>query len=63
MNGTLSPSLGKLTGLIFLNLNNNALSGPVPDTLDELTELEELDLGGNKKPNNGDGLTGEIPPS
>ena len=63
MNGTLSPSLGKLSSLLFLDLSNNALHGPIPDTLADLQELESLDLGGNKEPNNRHGLTGEIPAS
>ncbi|KAI4371781.1 hypothetical protein MLD38_010090 [Melastoma candidum] len=54
--GTLSPSIGNLSHLRTLLLQNNQLSGPVPPEIGKLSELQTLDLSGNQ-------FDGEIPSS
>ncbi|KAJ8622689.1 hypothetical protein MRB53_031218 [Persea americana] len=53
--GSLSPSIAKLTALTDILLDNNSLSGSIPD-LSQLRRLERLHLQDNQ-------LTGAIPPS
>lgn len=66
LKGTIPESIGALTGLQFLDLNNNneplggrnsakALHGSIPETIGNLTHLQVLDLGGS------DWLHGTIP--
>ncbi|KAG6682248.1 hypothetical protein I3842_13G129300 [Carya illinoinensis] len=47
LNGTLSPSIAKLTSLIEIRLGGNNLHGTVPDNFTELKSLRFLDLSGN----------------
>ncbi|GKY97954.1 hypothetical protein MPSEU_000753400 [Mayamaea pseudoterrestris] len=48
LSGTIPPSLGALTLLKELKLQNNDLAGPLPTELGELTELIALDLSYNR---------------
>ncbi|XP_049371852.1 probable LRR receptor-like serine/threonine-protein kinase At5g45780 isoform X3 [Solanum verrucosum] len=48
LSGTLSPSIGNLTHLRTMLLQNNHLSGPIPTEIGQLTELLTLDLSGNQ---------------
>eukprot|EP00249_Psilotum_nudum_P014047 c24635_g1_i3 orf=281-2089(+) len=52
--GTLSPSIGNLTNLEILMLENNNISGPIPSELGKLFKLSSLDLSNNR-------LSGQIP--
>ncbi|KAF8365156.1 hypothetical protein HHK36_032844 [Tetracentron sinense] len=54
--GTLSPSIGNLTNLQLVLLQNNNISGPIPPELGRLSKLHTLDLSNNF-------FTGEIPTS
>ncbi|OIT22954.1 PREDICTED: probable LRR receptor-like serine/threonine-protein kinase At5g45780 isoform X1 [Nicotiana attenuata] len=54
LSGSLSPSIGNLTRLRTLLLQNNQLSGPIPTEIGKLSELLTLDLSGNQ-------FDGEIP--
>ncbi|XAR66585.1 Non-specific serine/threonine protein kinase [Bertholletia excelsa] len=54
--GTLSPSIGNLSHLRTMLLQNNQLSGPIPSEIGRLSELITLDLSGNQ-------FSGEIPSS
>uniref|UniRef100_A0A1D1XPJ3 non-specific serine/threonine protein kinase n=1 Tax=Anthurium amnicola TaxID=1678845 RepID=A0A1D1XPJ3_9ARAE len=56
LSGTLSPSIGNLTNLQILLLQNNNISGPIPPEMGKLSQLRTLDLSNNF-------LTGEIPTS
>ncbi|VVB08086.1 unnamed protein product [Arabis nemorensis] len=56
LSGTISTSIGELTHLHTLLLQNNQLTGPIPSELGQLSELETLDLSGNR-------FSGEIPAS
>ncbi|GMH01837.1 hypothetical protein Nepgr_003676 [Nepenthes gracilis] len=56
LSGTLSPSIGNLTNLQIVLLQNNNLTGPIPAQIGRLTELQTLDLSNNL-------FTGEIPTS
>ncbi|KAM7484490.1 hypothetical protein LguiA_000499 [Lonicera macranthoides] len=56
LSGTLSPSIGNLTNLQTVLLQNNNISGPLPSELGRLQKLETLDLSNNY-------FTGEIPSS
>ncbi|XP_052201435.1 probable LRR receptor-like serine/threonine-protein kinase At5g45780 isoform X1 [Diospyros lotus] len=56
LSGTLSPSIGNLSHLQTMLLQNNQLSGSVPSEIGKLSELVTLDLSGNQ-------LSGEIPSS
>lgn len=54
--GTLSPSIGNLSHLRSLWLQNNQLSGPIPVEIGKLSALQTLDLSDNQ-------FIGEIPSS
>ncbi|KAM5587924.1 hypothetical protein ABKV19_006396 [Rosa sericea] len=54
--GMLSPSIGNLSHLRTLLLQNNQLSGPIPTEIGRLSLLETLDLSGNQ-------FSGNIPSS
>ncbi|XP_020255330.1 protein NSP-INTERACTING KINASE 1-like [Asparagus officinalis] len=56
LSGTLSPSIGNLTNLENVLLQNNMISGPIPHEIGKLTNLKTLDLSSNF-------LSGEIPSS
>ncbi|GAV60068.1 Pkinase domain-containing protein/LRRNT_2 domain-containing protein/LRR_8 domain-containing protein [Cephalotus follicularis] len=56
LSGTLSPSIGNLTNLQIVLLQNNNITGPVPAEIGRLTKLHTLDLSNNY-------FTGEIPSS
>ncbi|KAM0943158.1 putative protein kinase RLK-Pelle-LRR-II family [Dioscorea sansibarensis] len=56
LSGTLSSSVGNLTNLEILLLQNNNISGQVPSELGKLSKLHTLDLSNND-------FTGEIPNS
>ncbi|KAF5794174.1 putative protein kinase RLK-Pelle-LRR-II family [Helianthus annuus] len=56
LSGSLSPSIGNLTNLQTVLLQNNRILGPLPVELGRLPKLQTLDLSNNM-------LTGEIPPS
>ncbi|KAL2473695.1 putative LRR receptor-like serine/threonine-protein kinase [Forsythia ovata] len=56
LSGTLSPSIGNLTHLRTMLLQNNQLSGAVPAEIGKLSELQTLDFSGNQ-------FVGEIPSS
>jgi hypothetical protein len=52
--GTLPRSIGKMTGLVSLDLQGNHLTGTIPSELEQLKQLQSLDLADNQ-------LTGTIP--
>ncbi|XP_021910672.1 probable LRR receptor-like serine/threonine-protein kinase At5g45780 isoform X3 [Carica papaya] len=54
LSGTISPSVGNLSHLRTMLLQNNQLSGPIPAEIGKLLDLQTLDLSGNH-------LSGEIP--
>jgi RHS repeat-associated protein len=54
--GTIPPSIGNLTSLNFLQLQNNQLSGAIPFELGNLSNLEQLKLDQNQ-------ISGSIPSS
>ncbi|KAF8020581.1 hypothetical protein BT93_G1116 [Corymbia citriodora subsp. variegata] len=56
LSGTLSPSIGNLTNLQIMLLQNNNITGPLPPELGRLSKLRTLDLSNNF-------FTGEIPSS
>ncbi|XP_073050050.1 protein NSP-INTERACTING KINASE 2-like [Primulina eburnea] len=56
LSGTISRSIGNLTHLTKVLLQDNNISGPIPLELGRLPKLQELDLSDNL-------LTGEIPSS
>ncbi|XP_074592331.1 protein NSP-INTERACTING KINASE 1-like [Curcuma longa] len=56
LSGTLSPSIGNLTNLEIVLLQNNNISGPMPKEIGRLSKLKTLDLSNNY-------FTGEIPSS
>ncbi|KAL6201334.1 hypothetical protein ACLB2K_025048 [Fragaria x ananassa] len=56
LSGMLSPSIGNLSHLRTLLLQNNQLSGPIPTEIGRLSQLETLDLSGNQ-------FSGNIPSS
>ncbi|GMH31208.1 hypothetical protein Nepgr_033051 [Nepenthes gracilis] len=56
LSGTLSPSIGNLTNLQIVLLQNNNISGPIPTEIGRLSKLQTLDLSSNS-------FTGEIPSS
>ncbi|KAJ4846483.1 histidine kinase osmosensor [Turnera subulata] len=56
LSGTLSPSIGNLTNLQIVLLQNNNITGPIPAEIGRLPKLQTLDLSSNF-------FTGEIPSS
>ncbi|PSR88221.1 Protein NSP-INTERACTING KINASE 1 like [Actinidia chinensis var. chinensis] len=56
LSGNLSPSIGNLTNLQIVLLQNNNISGSIPTELGRLPKLQTLDLSNNF-------FTGEIPSS
>ncbi|KAK2366111.1 histidine kinase osmosensor [Trifolium repens] len=56
LSGTLSPSIGNLTNLQTIVLQNNNITGPIPSELGKLSMLQTLDLSDNF-------FNGKIPPS
>ncbi|KAJ8492831.1 hypothetical protein OPV22_014552 [Ensete ventricosum] len=56
LSGTLSPSIGNLTNLEFVLLQNNNISGSIPPEIGKLSKLHKLDLSSNH-------FHGEIPAS
>ncbi|KAL6909623.1 hypothetical protein ACP4OV_001282 [Aristida adscensionis] len=56
LSGLLSPSIGNLTNLENVLLQNNNITGPIPAQIGKLTKLKTLDLSSNH-------LYGEIPTS
>ncbi|XP_038986276.1 probable LRR receptor-like serine/threonine-protein kinase At5g45780 isoform X3 [Phoenix dactylifera] len=56
LSGTLSPSIGNLSHLQTMLLQNNEISGPIPPEIGKLSQLTTLDLSGNQ-------FIGEIPRS
>ncbi|XXG55288.1 hypothetical protein AAC387_Pa03g2988 [Persea americana] len=56
LSGTLSPSIGNLTNLQIVLLQNNNISGQIPAEIGKLQKLHTLDLSNNL-------LTGKIPSS
>ncbi|KAE8653757.1 putative LRR receptor-like serine/threonine-protein kinase [Hibiscus syriacus] len=56
LSGTLSTSIGNLSNLQSVLLQNNAISGPIPATIGKLEKLVTLDLSNNT-------FSGEIPAS
>ncbi|KAJ8470665.1 hypothetical protein OPV22_025008 [Ensete ventricosum] len=56
LSGTLSPTIGNLTNLKILFLQNNNMSGPIPPEIGKLSKLQTIDLSNNY-------FSGEIPDS
>lgn len=56
LSGTLSPSIGNLTNLQIILLQNNNITGPIPAELGRLLKLQTLDLSNNL-------FSGSVPPS
>ncbi|KAJ1258977.1 hypothetical protein BS78_10G117600 [Paspalum vaginatum] len=56
LSGLLSPSIGNLTNLETVLLQNNNITGPIPAEIGKLAKLKTLDLSSNQ-------LYGEIPTS
>ncbi|XP_022759962.1 protein NSP-INTERACTING KINASE 1-like [Durio zibethinus] len=56
LSGTLSPSIGNLTNLQIVLLQNNNITGAIPPELGKLSKIQTLDLSDNS-------FTGEIPSS
>uniref|UniRef100_A0A2P2KHL6 non-specific serine/threonine protein kinase n=2 Tax=Rhizophora mucronata TaxID=61149 RepID=A0A2P2KHL6_RHIMU len=56
LSGALSPSIGNLTNLQIVLLQNNNITGPIPTEVGRLSKLHTLDLSSNF-------FTGEIPSS
>ena len=55
LKGTLSPDLGRLPNLRYLEMATNQLTGPIPPELGQLSDLRTLVLHSNQ-------LTGSLPP-
>ncbi|KAK1257982.1 putative LRR receptor-like serine/threonine-protein kinase [Acorus gramineus] len=56
LSGSMSPSVGNLSHLQTMLLQNNVITGPIPVEVAKLSELQTLDLSGNQ-------FVGEIPSS
>ncbi|KAL3378563.1 hypothetical protein AABB24_004472 [Solanum stoloniferum] len=56
LSGTFSPSIGNLTNLQIILLQNNNITGPIPKEIGRLSKLQTLDLSDNF-------FTGDIPVS
>ncbi|XP_068302667.1 protein NSP-INTERACTING KINASE 1-like [Pyrus communis] len=56
LSGTLSPSIGNLTNLQIVLLQNNNITGPIPREIERLSKLRTLDISNNF-------FTGAIPSS
>nr|GMD58710.1 protein NSP-INTERACTING KINASE 1-like isoform X2 [Ipomoea batatas] len=56
LSGLLSPSIGNLTNLQIILLQNNNITGPIPVEIERLSSLQTLDLSNNL-------FTGKIPPT
>ncbi|XAR51591.1 Non-specific serine/threonine protein kinase [Bertholletia excelsa] len=56
LSGTLSASIGNLTNLQIVLLQNNNITGPIPSQIGRLSKLHTLDLSNNF-------FTGEVPSS
>ncbi|PUZ45448.1 hypothetical protein GQ55_8G224100 [Panicum hallii var. hallii] len=56
LNGHISPDIGRLTRLRYLNLSMNSFSGDIPENISSCSHLEIIDLYSNA-------FQGEIPPS
>ncbi|GLT30801.1 hypothetical protein SLA2020_055880 [Shorea laevis] len=56
LSGTLSPSIGNLTNLQIVLLQNNNITGPIPSELGRILMLRTLDLSSNS-------LSGDVPSS
>ncbi|MEN8215594.1 MAG: hypothetical protein ABFS56_04325 [Pseudomonadota bacterium] len=54
LTGSIPPELGKLSGLMDLQMSDNQLTGSIPTELGKLSGLMRLNLSGNQ-------LTGSIP--
>jgi hypothetical protein len=54
LRGSISPQIANLPELGTLILRDNAITDVLPDTLQQMTKLEQIDLGNNK-------LSGDIP--
>ncbi|XP_060191929.1 protein NSP-INTERACTING KINASE 1-like isoform X1 [Lycium barbarum] len=54
LSGALSPSIGNLTNLQIILLQNNNITGPIPKEIGRLSKLQTLDLSDNF-------FTGDIP--
>ncbi|EXB44952.1 Protein NSP-INTERACTING KINASE 2 [Morus notabilis] len=54
LSGTLSPSIGNLTYIQSVLLQNNNISGPIPSEIGRLQKLDTIDLSNNN-------FTGQIP--
>ena len=52
---------GDLTDLFNIELGNNHLHGPLPDTMRKLTNLTTISFGGDKAANHNFGLSGPLP--
>ncbi|KAE8729168.1 putative LRR receptor-like serine/threonine-protein kinase [Hibiscus syriacus] len=48
LSGTLPPTIGNLTNLQLLSLQNNNISGNIPSELGKLSKLENIDLSNNR---------------
>lgn len=47
LHSTIDPVVGDLTGLTYLYMGQNALSGPIPSTISHLSALQFLNLANN----------------
>ncbi|KAL5576949.1 hypothetical protein UlMin_018648 [Ulmus minor] len=56
LSGTLSPSIGNLSHLRIILLQNNKITGPIPAEIGKLSDLHTIDLSGNQ-------FDGQIPSS
>jgi hypothetical protein len=55
LRGEIPAGLSRLSGLLYINLSNNLVSGAIPVTIGEMVKLEVLNLSSNR-------LSGTIPP-